>query len=237
MKNKIDFLRQDVMRVACKNNKGHIAPSLSCLDILAVLKYEPKFKNDDIILSKAHGGYGLYAIEADQGKISKEDWENFNLCGIYDGMGSLGHGLPIAVGRAFGRRLQNKLGHVFVIVGDGELQEGSNWEALAFMHHHGLNNITVVVDYNQLQALEPVYDVLCTDISRQFQGWGFHPAVCRGHNYEDLFAMLRLRPAVIIACTTKGKGFPAIEDDPKFHYRIPTEEERVYQTYLNPGKL
>jgi transketolase len=228
VKDKIEFLRKDVMRVAVKNKKGHIAPSLSCLDILAVLKYEPEFKDDTIILSKAHGGYGLYAIEADLGQISKDDWENFNLCGTYDGLGSLGQGLPIGVGLSFGRKLQSLPGHVFVIVGDGELQEGSNWEALLFMRHYNLKNITVIVDNNCLQAIDRVDDVMVQELDYQFRGWGFEPLECDGHNYDWLLTHLRAKPQVVIARTIKGKGFPLIENNSKFHYRIPTESERHY---------
>ena len=214
------------MRVAVKNNKGHIAPSLSCLEILAVLKYEQEFADDDIILSKAHGCYGLYAIEADLGQIKREDWETFNLCGTYDGLGSLGHGIPIGVGMAFGRKLEKKTGHVFVIVGDGELQEGSNWEALSFMKHHDLKNITVIVDNNFFQAIDRTEDVMNQDLYSQFWGWGFCPWICDGHNYEALRSKLEMRPQILIAYTTKGKGFPAMEGQARFHYRVPNEEER-----------
>lgn len=227
---RIDRLRQEVMRVACKNNKGHIAPSLSCLDILAVLKYEPQFRNDTIILSKAHGGYGLYAIEADKGEIPREKWENFDLPGCYDELGSLGHGIPLGVGLAWGRRLQNPddKRHVFVIVGDGELQEGSNWEALAFMHHHHLKNITIVVDLNRFQAIANTEEVLCCRLYDRFAGWGFIPRICQGHDEHALIHFLSDRVPILIAYTTKGKGFPAMENQAKFHYRVPTEEERGY---------
>jgi len=226
MKNKVKFLREDLMRVACKNKKGHIAPSLSCLDILAVLKYDSWFQNDVVILSKAHGCYGLYAIEADQGRISSEKWEAFDLCGTYEGLGSLGHGLPIAAGIAFGKKLKGDSGHVYVIVGDGELQEGSNWEALSFIAHHRLTNLTVIVDDNGLQAIEPVRQVLQHDLHNRFQGWGFEPWIINGHDHEEVLLALLSTPQIIIAKTIKGKGFPALENDPKFHYRIPTEEER-----------
>ena len=223
--NKIEWLRNEVMRVAVRNKKGHIAPSLSCLDILAVWKYEREFKDDTIILSKAHGCYGLYAIEADLGQIPKEDWENFRLCGTYDGLGSLGHGLPIGVGIAFGKKLQNLPGHVFVIVGDGELQEGSNWEALSFMKHHDLHNITMIVDHNDLQAIDKVADVMDQSIDNQLRGWGFRPQVCHGHDYKELKNKLLQHPQTLIAYTIKGKGFKCMEDKAMFHYRLPSQEE------------
>lgn len=214
------------MRVAVHNKKGHIAPSLSCLDILVALYYEPEFKDDTVILSKAHGCYGLYAIEAERGIISKDDWENFNLPGCYGEMGSLGHGLPIGVGLAFGRKLQNKPGHVFVICGDGEMQEGSMWEAISFLHHHDLRNITVIIDNNGLQAIDKIEDVLEHDLTARIEGFGITPHSCDGHDYPQLTMLLKLKPQVIIANTIKGKGYPAMEGQAKFHYRVPTDEER-----------
>ena len=228
MRNKIDFLRQDLMRVAVKNGKGHIAPSLSCLDILVALKYRIMLSRDTLILSKAHGCYGLYAIEADLGEIPAKRWEDFDLCGTYDGLGSLGHGLPIAAGIAFGKQLQGEPGHVYVIVGDGELQEGSNWEALSFIYHYNLHNLTIIVDYNGLQAIDPVRDVLDGNLITRFMGWGFNPVTCDGHSIEQLLYRLADQPKILIAKTIKGKGFPAMEGQAKFHYRLPTEEERRY---------
>ncbi len=225
MRSKIEFLRADLMRVACKNNKGHIASSLSCLEILAVLRYKILGPDDTLILSKAHGCYGLYAIDADQGVIDQDTWENFRLPGSYNGLGALGHGLPLGAGVAFGRRLQGHPGHVFVIVGDGELQEGSNWEALGFIHHHGLTNVTLVVDDNQLQAIEPTKDVIVADLFSRFRGWGFEPRLIDGHCLGEIEHALK-HDRTIIARTSKGKGFPAMENVAKFHYRVPTEEER-----------
>jgi len=223
---KLEELRQEVMRVAVKNNKGHIAPSLSCLDILTVLYYEPEFEKDKVILSKGHGCYGLYAIQADKGEIAKEDWEDFNLPGCLDGFGSLGHGLPIAVGIAFGNKLQGKKEHIFCIVGDGEMQEGSMWEALNFLHHYDLNNITVVIDHNGLQAMDKVNNVLSQRLFDRLVGWGFLPGRCDGHDYEQLKYSLENRPQILIAKTVKGKGFPYMEGVAKWHYRVPNDNQR-----------
>lgn len=209
------------MRVACANGKGHIAPSLSCLDILAVLHYEQVFAKDKVILSKGHGCYGLYAILADLGRIKKMDWENFNLLGCLEGFGSLGHGLPIAVGIAYGNKLQGKKQHVFCIVGDGEMQEGSNWESVSFLTHHKLDNITVIVDNNGLQAMDKIDNVLSQNLRARFTGWGFNPIDCDGHNYMELLAILKSKPQVIIAKTIKGKGVDYMEGVAKWHYRLP----------------
>ena len=223
---KVDELRQDILNVACKNNKGHIAPSLSCLDILTILFYESEFKNDICILSKGHGCYGLYAIWADIGRITKEDWRNFNLPGCLDGFGSLGHGLPIAVGRAFGNRLQGKKEHIFCIVGDGEMQEGSMWEALNFMKHHDLKNITVIIDHNGLQAMDKINNVLSQNLFNRLLGWGFLPDRCNGHNYKQMLISLGSKPQIIIAQTVKGKGVKCMENRAEFHYRVPDDNQR-----------
>jgi len=124
---KAEQLRKEIMDVAVANSKGHIAPSLSCLDILTVLYYDVIGKKDVVILSKGHGCYGLYAIQADFGLIAMQDWKEFKLSGCLKGYGSLGHGLPVAVGHAYGLMKQKKKGHVYCIVGDGEMQEGSFW--------------------------------------------------------------------------------------------------------------
>lgn len=223
---KADFLREDVMRVACKNGKGHIAPSLSCVDILTVLFYQVAQPYDTIILSKGHGCYCLYAIYADRGVISRGDWENFNLPGCLDGFGSLGHGLPIAVGVGFGNMLLGRRGRVWCIVGDGEMQEGSNWEALSFLNHHDLKNVTVIVDNNGLQAMDATDKVLSQDLKNRFIGWGLYPHCVDGHDHGELIYTLNLCPTVVIASTVKGKGFKHLENNPRFHYRVPNDNER-----------
>src|SRR5512139_2473248 len=123
-----DRIRRDVMEVAIRNGRGHIAPSLSCVDILVALYYGFIGPDDRLVFSKAHGGYGLYAILADKGIMPREKWESFDLpgCvermpeyGIIAGCGSLGHGLPMAAGIGFANRIQRKMGRVFCLVGDG----------------------------------------------------------------------------------------------------------------------
>ena len=227
MRDKIEFLRADLMRVAVANNKGHIAPSLSCLEILAVLRYRIMGPDDVLILSKGHGCYGLYAIDADQGRISRDVWENWKLPGTYDGLGALGHGLPLGAGEAFGRKLQHLPGHIFVVVGDGELQEGSNWEALSFIHQHSLASITIIVDDNELQAIEPTHQVLGHDLRARFEAWGYSVRRINGHDISEIHDALFDLPEVVLARTIKGRGFPAMENVARFHYRVPTEQERT----------
>ncbi|NUO09108.1 MAG: transketolase [Candidatus Brocadia sp.] len=257
---KANQIRKDIVEVAIRNGAGHIAPSLSCVDILTALYYRimnisryPQWEERDrLIFSKAHGCYGLYAILADIGYIKREDWENFykgsflSGCverslenGIEASCGSLGHGLPIAVGIAFGAKLQNKSYRVYCIVGDGEMQEGSNWEAVQFAVKHKLSNLTVIIDNNTLQAMDFLENVLTLegrkdDLQRKMQAFGFEAITCNGHNIQDIVSTLEKwkegakdisPPQVLIANTIKGYGLLCMESVPKFHFRIPTEEE------------
>lgn len=249
-----DAIRREVMQVSIENRAGHIAPSLSCVDILCALYYQslnydfsdPTWEGRDrLIFSKSHGCYGLYAILADRGLIPREIWQRFyadgsglsgcvekNLAyGIEAGCGSLGHGLPLAVGAAFGAALQGQIFHTFCLMGDGETQEGSTWEALQFALKHRLANLTLIVDCNRLQAMEFVEDVMgvtTDELERRLRGFGFEPLRCNGHDVRalaDLFDSCREaggeRPQVVLAETTKGFGLNCMEDVPRFHFRVP----------------
>ena len=258
LKQKANHIRNEVIDISVRNKAGHIAPSLSCIDILVALYYRVmKYKldtllweeRDRLVFSKAHGCYALYAILADIGIIPREEWENFYTeasclsgCaerkpeyGIEAGCGSLGHGLPIAVGIAFGAKSQGKPYHTFCVVGDGELQEGSSWEALQFAVKHGIDNLTIIIDFNCLQAMDFIINILDrkrSDLVKKLKGFGFSPFVCEGHDVQKLVKCISAAklsstagPKVVIAETTKGYGLKCMENAPKFHFRIPTEEE------------
>lgn len=240
LQEKADYIRKEVIRVACKNNAGHIAPSLSCVDILVSLYYRIITVNDRLIFSKAHGGYGLYAILADTGKLPKETWESFNLpgCterrfGIEVGCGSLGHGLPIATGLAFAMKIQKDPGRVFCIVGDGELQEGSNWEAIQFGVKHGLDNLVIVVDDNGLQAMDTrfeIMEIIRYGLRRRLVGFGLSVREVDGHNIKELCGILAYErpfgsPQAILAKTVKGYGLKCAENKTEFHFRVPDKNE------------
>jgi transketolase len=256
---KANKIRKDLVEIAVKNGAGHIAPSLSSVDILTALYYrimnlspDPEWEGRDrLIFSKAHGCYALYVILSDLGFIPRENWENFykGSClagcmerqtnqGLEAGCGSLGHGLPIAVGTAFGAKFQNKKYRTYCIVGDGEMQEGSNWEAIQFAVKHQLSNLTVVIDHNRLQAMDFLNNILTprrkNDLQKKMRAFGFLVKTCNGHHMEDILAVMGewlnnlqslSAPQVIIANTIKGYGVLCMENVPKFHFRIPTEEE------------
>lgn len=260
IKKKVDYIRKDVVDICVKNGAGHIAPSLSCIDILASLYYsvmdisdDPKWVGRDrLVFSKAHGCYGVYAILTDIGYINREDWINFykgsflSGClersedhGLEVGCGSLGHGLPQAVGIAFGAKLQKKKFRIYCIVGDGEMQEGSNWEAIQFAVKHELTNLTVVVDGNKLQAMDYLKNILTLenrddDLKIKMEAFGFEVKICNGHDLKaiiDILTQWKIRqnknkqPQMLIAKTIKGYGLLCMENVPKFHFRIPTEFE------------
>ena len=260
LKQKADEIRKEVVEIAVKNGAGHIAPSLSCIELLTALYYQlmniadsPVWDGRDrLVFSKAHGCYGLYAILADIGYLAKTEWINFyqGSCltgcidgsvenGIEAGCGALGHGLPMAVGIAFGAKLQQKTYCVYCIVGDGEMQEGSNWEAVQFAAKHALSNLTVIIDKNRLQAMDFLDNILTVkgrqnDLEKKMDAFGFEVRTCNGHNPEEIINTIAewiahkkqlALPQVLIADTIKGYGLHCMENIPKFHFRLPTDTE------------
>ncbi len=260
LRRKADRIRKEVVDVCVKNGAGHIAPSLSSVDILTALYYsvmdlagDPEWgSRDRLVFSKAHGCYALYAILADIGYLAKRDWRGFYRdsflagCversvehGIEAGCGSLGHGLPQAVGIAFGAKLQGKKYRTYCVVGDGEMQEGSNWEAVQFAVKHKLSGLTVIIDDNKLQAMDFLKNVLTpedreNDLKIKLAAFGFAVAQCDGHKPEKIARLLAARkrkagldgrPFALIARTVKGYGLKCMENVPKFHFRLPTADE------------
>ncbi|MBI5042554.1 MAG: transketolase [Nitrospirae bacterium] len=257
---KANQIRKDLVEVAVRNEAGHISPSLSCVDILTALYYrimnlsdDPQWpERDRFVFSKSHGCYGVYAILSDIGYIRREDWEGFYKgsflmgCiersiehGIEVGCGALGHGLPMAVGMAFGAKLQDKKYRVYCVVGDGEMQEGSMWEAVQFAVKHELSNLTIIIDNNRLQAMDFLENVMTLkdredDLQKKFNAFGCEVETCEGHNIEEVVSVIdnwlkdgkRIsRPQALIANTIKGYGLLCMENIPKFHFRLPTDEE------------
>jgi transketolase len=218
------------MEVAIRNGRGHIAPSLSCVDILVALFYGVMTEDDKFILSKAHGGYGYYAILADKGILPRDRWERFDLpgCvermpeyGILAGCGSLGHGLPMAAGLAFSMYLRGDPGRVFCLIGDGEMQEGSNWEAVQFIVHHRLP-VILIVDENGLQAMTEVENVSRGSLGLKLGGFGLPTTICGSHPIKIAEAIGRLiPPAGLRVFTLKGAGMPCAEGKPYYHFRVP----------------
>ncbi|MFB7981913.1 transketolase [Streptomyces vinaceus] len=228
--------RQRVVELAARK-AVHLGAALSMTDLLAVLytrglRYRPDRPDwpdrDLLVLSKGHGAYGLYAVLAELGVIEADlatlpGHPSDSVPGVEAATGALGHGLSIGCGMALGARLAGLDQRVVVVTGDGELDEGSNWEAAQFAAHHRLGNLVAVVDRNRLQqegdtetvnALEPLAD--------KWRAFGWRVAEADGHDtaaITDALAGLRSGdgPAVLIAHTVKGKGVPFAEGDPAWH--------------------
>ena len=233
---------------------SHIGSALSIIDILAVL-YESilnvfpsdpnNYNRDRFILSKGHACVAVYAILSECGFFHKDMLKTFGkdgsilmnhishkVPGVEFSTGSLGHGLSFGVGKAFVAK-NNKLGwNTFVLLSDGELQEGSNWEALMFASHHQLDNLVAIIDYNNLQSLTSVDKTLNIEpLNEKLKSFGWHVIEVAGHDHDALnkcfkdAILVKNTPTVIIAKTTKGKGVSFMENKVEWHYKSPSVEE------------
>jgi transketolase len=232
LKEKAKKLRRDVLDLALQKGDGHLGGSFSEIEILISLYYKILTKNDKFILSKGHACYPLYIILQEKGLQPKIlghpdiDIEN----GIYCTTGSLGHGLSIAVGMALARKFIKRKGRIYVLLGDGELQEGTTWEASLTAVHHKLNNLVVIIDKNNLQALESVKNVVSfKNLKKVLQEIGYDVVEINGHSFPAIIKSLKKKilgkPLLIIANTIKGKGVSFMENDPKWHARQAILEE------------
>lgn len=248
-------IRKRTIELSCKTKAGHLAPSLSCVEILTVLfrdflKYnqnDPKDESRDrLIFSKGHGAYSYYVILNKLGFLPDHELETFyngatikgcltqNLDYMIEAStGSLGHGLPIAVGIAQAFKMQKKDQKVVCIVGDGEMQEGSNYEALALAVRFKLDNLLLIVDGNELQAMDRVEDVgLSNDhLSSVLNVYTKSFSRIDGHNEDELrnsfdnfFNKQNDTLSIIVADTLKGKGVNVCENSIAHHFRCPTED-------------
>ncbi len=248
-------IRADIIQMAHQGKAAHVASALSCVDILVSLYWEimnldpqkPQNPERDIfILSKGHAAMALYATLARRGIIPLEILKSFNqqgsklqehpgansLPGVEAATGSLGHGLPIGLGMAYGTRLLQQPGKVFVLLSDGECNEGSVWEAAMLAPSQKLGNLCVIVDYNRWQATGRSNEVMAlAPLAEKWSAFGWRSMEVDGHDPEQLTAGLQelekdaSRPLAIIAHTTKGRGISFMEDDNNWHYRIPTADE------------
>jgi transketolase len=234
---------------------SHIASVLSMADIISVLygkvlrkcPLAPQWEDRDrFILSKGHAGAGIYAALAETGFFPVEWLKNHcaagsKLCGhvshigipgVELSTGSLGHGLPVGAGMAYAAKLDNKRHRIFVLLSDGECDEGSNWEAILFAAHHRLANLIAIVDYNKIQSLASVNDTLRLEpFALKWQAFGWTVRELDGHNHEALSEGLDVplvidgTPTCIIAHTIKGKGVSFMENSVLWHYRSPQGDE------------
>ncbi len=249
------YIKIKAIEMCSDGKSSHIGSVLSCADILAVLysrvlKYnikEPRFEGRDrFLMSKGHAGAGLYATLSKVGFVTEDvlkthykngSFLSGHIChkifpGIEFSTGSLGHALPVSVGIALGLKQKKSNSQVYCLMSDGELDEGSNWEAFLSGAHYKLNNLTAIIDRNRLQSIEDTESTLKLEpLSEKFLSFNWEVKIIDGHNHKELFESLSKlntkKPKIIIANTTKGKGVSFMENKVIWHYRSPTEEDVI----------
>lgn len=249
-------LRQDAVDLICAGKSGHIGGDMSVMEILTELYFDqmnvdPKLAEDEnrdlFILSKGHSVEAYYAALAKKGFLDKEDLlkrfskfgspyighPNNKLPGIEMNSGSLGHGLPVSVGMALATKMDGKERRVYVVMGDGELAEGSVWEGAMAAHQYKLDNLCAVVDRNRLQISGNTEDIMGQDdLCQRFTSFGWHVIdVADGNDIDQLHSAfeeaktVKGKPTILIANTVKGKGSPVMENKAQWHHKVPTKEE------------
>lgn len=242
-------LRRLMVRMLKGGGRGHIGSTLSLIEILRVLyddvlRYDPKNprwkERDRCLLSKGHGCIALYALLADKGFFPEDELDKFcrvdgilgghpeygKVPGVEASTGALGHGLSIGLGMALAARMEKRDSRVYVIMGDGEIDEGSVWEAALCAGKHTLENLTAIVDYNKIQSAGFTEEIQTLEpLADKWRSFNFAVAEVDGHDVAALRALFargpveRGKPTAIIAHTVKGKGLPFAENDPKWHHQ------------------
>lgn len=249
-------LRSRLVEISHKRKIPHLASSLSCIDILTVLydeilKIGPEFPyaedRDRFLLSKGHAASSLYVTLAEFGFFgdSLPDTQGLKdspleehprlkcVPGIENASGSLGHALSLAIGISLAARINKQNYKTYVLLGDGECNEGSVWEAAMFASSQKLNNLVAIVDFNKWQATDRSCEVMAINPLREkWEAFGWHAVEIDGHDFDQLFKAFSItppkdKPLAIIANTIKGKGVSFMEDDNNWHYRIPTAEQVI----------
>ncbi len=247
--------RLEVLNMIFESNSAHIGSCFSCIDIITVIynkilnlkKIKSKKNDRDLfILSKGHACASLYAVLALKKFFNKEKLKTFGknfsplmshvshkVPGVEFSTGSLGHGLPFAVGCALARKISGIESKIIVLMSDGELNEGSNWEAMMFASHHALSNLTFIIDKNNLQSLTTTNKTLnMLSLEKKFKAFGLNCKKINGHNYEQIQNVFKKKsnskkPTVIIANTIKGKGVREMHNKVLWHYKPPSKEQFI----------
>mgnify|MGYP001605322149 CR=1 FL=1 len=213
-------LRRRIIEKGTEMESGHFGSAFSCLDTVKYL-YDNilREERDIFIMSKGHGEMALFAVLESLGKKPKWtihlDYNEEN--GIYATTGSLGHGLPIALGRAIAKTIKKEDGLIYVLLGDGEMEEGSNWEALTIAYHLNIKNLNLLIDWNKYQATDAVSSVASLDykvLTERLQAFGCNTMTIDGHDIEELSYLKSLPNGLnaVILDTIKGKGVPYLEE-------------------------
>ncbi len=248
----LNIARKRLLRMHYESGVGHIGGNLSVLDAMLVVFHEYLSEHDQFILSKGHSVGALYVSLWSKGLLSDEDLKLFHKDGtklsghpptsgipeIRFATGSLGHGLSLAAGTALARRLKGGSGHVYCMTSDGEWQEGSTWEALNFICHHRLTNLTVMVDHNTLQGFGSTDAVASmAPLADKLRGFKIDLQCVSGHDLDAIRGALATpaaRPRLVILETIKGHGVSFMENKMEWHY-LPLKEDQYLQAITEVG--
>ena len=245
-------VRTHILDMTHYSKSSHIGSALSIVEILTTLYFKvlntdpknpQKSDRDKFILSKAHGSVALYAVLAEKGffplsylkkyyidgGILPGHLDRLSVPGIEISAGSLGHGFSISIGMAISNKKTGNKGRIFVLIGDGECNEGSVWEGVMLAAHLKLDNVIAIVDYNKIQSFGKTNEVINQEpILDKWRSFGWDVKEVDGHNFDQLFEALTStheKPRVIIAHTIKGKGVSFMEDKLEWHYKSPNDDE------------
>ncbi|SVB99478.1 uncharacterized protein METZ01_LOCUS252332 [marine metagenome] len=255
------YLRKMVVKTLDSGKRAHLGSAMSIMELIRVLYDDflcydianPKdLSRDRFILSKGHGCLAQYVVLADKGFFDNKELLKFchedsilgghpeygKIPGVEASTGALGHGMPIGVGMALAAKLQKRKSRVAVIVGDGETNEGSIWEAAMSAAKHKLSNLTVFIDYNKIQSYGFVSEVLNPEpMTNKWASFGFMVKEINGHDVNELKKQLSKlpysneKPTAFICHTIKGKGFPFAENDPTWHHKSNLTDEEIQKMY------
>ena len=247
-------IRKKIYQIAHFAGGGHMGASFSMADIISVLYFDGVLKydaehpewteRDKFILSKGHACYALYAALAKAGYFPMDELRHigqmgskfgghpkmYDIPGVEASTGALGHGLSFAIGIAYANKTDRKQSRVYVVLGDGECQEGSVWEGALSAPTLELDNLTVIVDHNKLQAMDELENIVhMQPFADKWRAFGWKVLEIDGHNHAEIKKALLTRqaksPTLVIAHTIKGKGVSFMENVPIWHYRMPNEQE------------
>lgn len=247
-------IRREIYKIAHHAGGGHMGAAFSMADIISVIYFggvllydaeNPWKKDRDIfILSKGHACYALYAALSVAGFFPPEELRNVGkpgslfgghpkiheIPGVEASTGALGHGLSFAIGNAYAMKSDDSSHHVYVVMGDGECQEGSIWEGALSAPALGLDNLTVIIDHNKLQAMDRLENIIpMHPFTDKWRAFGWNVMEIDGHNHDEIHRALlerkQARPTLVVANTIKGKGVSFMEGVPIWHYRMPNENE------------
>lgn len=254
-KEELNSLRKKCIDITVSSGGGHLGGAFSAAEIVSVLyknilrvnPKKPKWEDRDrFILSKGHSCLSVFVTLSNLGFFPKKELELYcrpggilpghttiTVPGVEASTGSLGHGLSIGVGMAMASKLDRKKWRVFVLASDGDCEEGSTWEAIMTAGHRKLDNLVLIIDYNNINSFEHVNETFSNfaPLKDKLEAFGWEVVEIDGHDVGQIYKVLakvpfkKLKPSVVVAKTVKGKGVSFMEDNPPWHYRVPTPEE------------